>query len=328
MAAAKTTKKGGRMLPAYLAVGPDELKRNDSVRRLKAYLDGGLAAFNLDELTPSADMDPASVVSSLNTFPVGAPFRLVIIHQADKLPKAVSEAIVAYLANPNDGCVLLMEAETLSKGTRLYKAVAKLGKTAVINCGAKKPWELPGYVVSQARRKFGIQIDQDAARELVDRVGESTTMIDRQLRTLADLSRDAGRITLGDVEGHVARVAEVKPWTFLDALCGRDASKALELYNLMRNPSEIMLLSLTVTRLRELICARSLEARGRGGDLAQELGKRDWQVKNHRRWAARFAEGELEHALVACAACDEQLKTGADPKTVFTGLVLLICGMG
>lgn len=314
------------MLPAYLAVGADELKRNESVARLKTYLNEGVAAFNLDELTPSAEMDPSAVVASLNTLPMGTPFRLVIIHQADKLPKAVSEAIVSYLGDPNEGCVLLMEAESLSKGTRLYKAVAKLGKTAIINCSAKKSWELPGYVMKYARARLGIQIDQDAARELVDRVGESTTMIDRQLRTLADLCQGSGRITLGDVENNVARVVEVKPWGFLDALCERDAAKALELYHLMRNPSEIMLLSLVASRLRELICTRSLEARGDAGRLAQELGKRDWQVKNHRRWAARFANGELEHALEACATCDEALKTGAEPTSAFTKLVLQVCG--
>lgn len=320
--------KGGKFLPAYLAVGGDELKRNNTVARLKRYIDGGLMAFNLDEITPTAEMDPAALVASLNTLPMGTPFRLVIIHQADKLPKAASEAVVSYLADPNPGSVLLMEAESLKRTTRLYKAVAKLGKTAIIDCATKKAWELPGYVVKQARSKYHIEMGQDAARELVDRVGENTTMIDRQLRSLSELCRDAGRITLADVESNVARVAEVKPWGFLDAVCERNAAKALELYNLMRNPSEIMLLSLLVGRIRELICAKSLEARGAGGTLAKELKKADWQVKNHRRWAARFAEGELEHDLMACATCDQELKSGADARTSFTRLVLLVCGVG
>lgn len=324
--ATRGTQRNTKLLPAYLAVGADELKRNESVSRLKRYLEGGLEAFNLDELTASAEMEPSGVVASLNTLPMGTPFRLVIIHQADRLPKAVSEAIVSYLADPNEGCVLLMEAESLSRGTRLYKAVAKLGKTAIIDCAAKKSWELPGYVAKRAHTRLGIEIDQDAARELVDRVGDNTTMLDRQLKNLKELCPHAGRITRADVEKHVARVAEVKPWGLIDAVSERNAAKALELYGLMRNPSEIMLLSLVTTRVKELICAQSLERRGRIADLGRELNKRDWQVKNHRRYAARFGEGELEHALMACAECDEKLKTGADARTAFTLLVLQICG--
>lgn len=312
------------LLPAYLAVGTDELKKNEAVARLKARLDGGLAAFNLDEIAPSVDLDPAAVVASLNTLPVGTPFRLVVIRRAEKLPKAVSEAIVSYLADPNTGCVLLMTAESLPRNTRLYKAVAKLGKKAVIDCSAKKSWEMPGYVVRHARG-LGIQVDQDAARELVERVGEDTTMLDRQLRSLAELAGSRGRITRGDVESNVARVAEVKPWGFVDAVSARDAAKALSLYNLMSNPSEIALLALVTARIRELICAKALDARGRGGELAHELHRADWQVKNHRRWAAGFAPGELEHALMACADCDARLKSGAEPRTALTSLVIQVC---
>lgn len=310
---------GKELLPAYLVVGTDELRRNRVVARLKGRLDEGLAAFNLDERVARGDMEPTELLSSLNTLPMGAPFRLVVVSQADHLPKPVSESIITYLKNPNHDCVLLLVADSLSKGTRLYKAVAKLGKSAIISCEQKKSWELPGYVVSEARRQ-GIQIDQQAAQELVDRVGESTTMLDRQLRSLWDLCRGQGRISLEDVRNNVARVAEVKPWGFLDAVCNRDAKQALSLYNLMRNPSEIALLSLLCGRIRELICAKSLDARGMGSQLSSELHRQSWQVKNHRRWAGRFRPGELERALMDCATCDAALKSGANPKTAFTRL--------
>ena len=171
-----------------------------------------------------------------------------------------------------------------------------------------------------------MQTDEAAAAELVSRVGESTTMIDAQLRSLAALCRDRGRITVADVEQNVARTAEVKPWDFLDAVCARDAAKALGLYHLMQNPSQIALTSLLCGRLRELVCARSLSARGEGGLLASELGKQQWQVKNHLSWARRFADGELEGSLDRCARCERALKGGDDPETTFVSLVLYVCG--
>jgi DNA polymerase-3 subunit delta len=317
--------KTRELLPAYLIVGADELKSKTAVKRLKGRLDEGLAAFNLDEMEPSPDMEPGNVVASLNTLPVGPGFRLVVIGKAEKLPKPVSEAIITYLKDPNPGCVLCLVATSLAKSTRLYKAVKAVGEKAVIDCAPKKRWEMAPSVVKMAAR-YRVGMSDAAATELVSRVGESTLMIDAQLGRLADLCRDKGYIDVEDVERNIARTAEVKPWDFLDAVCSRDCAKALGLYRLMQKPSHIALTSLMVGRLRELVCARALERRGEAGVLAQTLGKQQWQVKNHLRWSRRFADGELEHALASCARCERSLKSGADPETAFVSLVVSVCG--
>lgn len=317
--------KTAKLLPAYLVVGADELKRKSAITRLKGYLDEGLAAFNLDEIVPTADTDPTSVISSLNTLPVGNSPRIVIIEPADKLPKPVSEALVAYLKDPNLACTLLLSATTLAKSTRLYKAVAKVGPKAVIDCTPATRRDLPGYVQKLAR-SHGLTIDQDAARALVDRVGESTTMLDTQLRTLSALKGGQGQVTLVDVEASVARVAEVKPWEFLDRLSEKDARRSLELYALLRGSSQVGLLTLVTIRIRELICARALDARGEGAGVARALGKQDWQVRNYARWARRFAPGELERDLAACASCERALKGSANSDSAFLSLIATICG--
>ncbi len=314
-----------QLLPAYLVVGSDELKAKEAVRRLRGHLELGFEAFNLDERVAASDMEPQELIASLNTLPFGSGFRLVIVSSAEHLPKPVSEAIISYLNDPNASCVLCLVAEKLARTTRLYKAVDALGQKAVIDCSPAKRWDLPKRMVTMARNR-GMRIDAAACDELLTRVGESTTMLDRQIGTLAELCRASGVITRADVERYVTRIAEVKPWDFLDAVCERDARRALELYGLMSNPSEIALVTMLVGRLRELVCAQSLAARGQQGTLASTLGKQAWQIKNHSRWAARFGRGELAEALASCASCDRALKTGADARTTFTRLVLQICG--
>ena len=314
------------LLRAYLIVGSDELKRQAAVARIKRYVDEGLVDFNLDELTASADMDPASLVASLDTMPFGPGPRLVIVHDAGKLPKAVSEALITYLDNPNPSSVLCLEAESLAKGTRLYKAVAKQDGKPIVECAAKKAWELPAYVAQLCQRTHGKRMGEAAAKELVGRVGESTVLLDAQVRTLAELVGDRPEITLADVEEHVARTAEVKPWEFLDAVSGRDARRALALYQSMTDPSQVALLTLLVGRIRELACARSLAARGEGASLARALGKQEWQVKNHLRWARGFADGDLERALVEAAALERILKGTGDSDAAFVSYVARVCG--
>ena len=312
------------LLPAYLIVGPDELKRRQAVARLRARVDGPLGAFNLEELTASGDMDPAGLLASLNTLPVGGDRRVVIVEGAEKLPKPVSEAVISYLTDPNESCTLALVAASLAKTTRLYKAVARVGGKAVIECAAKKGRDLPPYVQKLARA-HGVAMDADAAAKLVARVGDATTMLDNQVATLAELLSGQGTITRALVEEHVARVAEVKPWEFLDRLSARDARRSLALWRLL-DGSALGLLSLVTGRLRELVCARSLDARGQGRALAGELKKQDWQVRNHVRWARGFRDGELEGLLADCAAAERALKSGADERDVMARLIVAVCG--
>jgi DNA polymerase-3 subunit delta len=313
------------LLPAYLVQGSDELRVRRVVARLKTYVAEGFEVFDLDERDATADMAPDELIGSLETMPIGGGQRIVVLHGADHLPKPVSEAIVGYLANPNPGCTLCLVADKLARNTRLYKAVAALGPKAVVECEPKKRWELPQIVVQLGQRR-GITFDRDAAEELVSRVGESTVMLDTQVETLAQLCRANGRVTRSDVEAHVTRIAEVKPWDFLDALSSRDATRSLALYQLMVNPSEIALNAMVVGRLRELVCAKALAARGAQGELARELGKQAWQVKNHVGWARRFGADELRVGLAACAACERALKSGGDAQIEFTRMVLAVCG--
>ena len=309
------------LLPAYLIVGADELKRDAAVRRLRSRVPAEMADFNLDELDGASLEEPGQLISSAQTMPFCADFRLVIVNGAGQLAKPVSEAVVSYLADPNPQCVLCLVAEKLAKNTRLYKAVAKVGPRSVIDCAPLKRWELPPYVVKLAQRR-GLSMDNAAAQELVERVGESTVALDNQIATLAQLVGDAGRITLADVEANVAQIAEVSPWAFADAVCERNAPRAMEMLNLMKAPSLVFLHSVLVGRLRELICAKSLDARGAASGLARELGRQSWQVKNHVRWSRAFGEEELVELLGQAAVCERALKGSQDSEAAFARFVL------
>lgn len=309
------------LLPAYLIVGADELKRGAAVRRLRSRVPADMADFNLDELDGASLEEPGQLISSAQTMPFCADFRLVIVNGAGELAKPVSEAVVSYLADPNPQCVLCLVAEKLAKNTRLYKAVAKVGPHSVIDCAPLKRWELPPYVVKLAQKR-GLSMDNAAAQELVERVGESTVALDNQIATLAQLVGDAGRITLADVEANVAQIAEVSPWAFADAVCERNAPRAMEMLNLMKAPSLVFLHSVLVGRLRELICAKSLDARGAASGLARELGRQSWQVKNHVRWSRAFGEEELVELLGQAAVCERALKGSQDSEAAFARFVL------
>ncbi len=314
-----------KLLPAYLIIGTDELKRNRAVTRMKQRLEAsGLADFNLDERDMArGEQDPEDLLSSLNTYPMGADFRLVILENCNRLPKAVSEMLVSYLAKPSETTVLMIIADKLAKNTRLYKAAVKWDKKALVDCTPKKRWELPAHVRALAPA-HGKAITQGAAEELVSRVGESTRMLDNELKKLASMVAGP-EITREDVERFVVRTAEPKPWDFTDAVCSRNLPKALGLLKMMPK-SDYLLYSLTTTRIRELIVAKCLDARGEGGMLAQTLNMRDWQVKNHLRWARSFKMAELVEALRRAVEVELALKGSRDAELALIQWVTFICG--
>ena len=175
------------LLPAYLIVGTDGVKRDHAVSRMKARLEkSGMVEFNLDERDMTKDPDIESIIGSLNTFPMGSEFRLVILDGCSKLAKAVSEPLVEYLASPSPTTVCLIIADSLAKNTRLYKAIAKIDKKAIVDCSGTKRWELPRRVQQMATQR-GKSISTAAAEEVVSRSGENTRMLDNDLAKLAQM---------------------------------------------------------------------------------------------------------------------------------------------
>lgn len=311
------------LLPAYLIVGSNEPKRDQALARLKKRAEGDFEAFNLEELEAANIAEAPQLLSSLNALPFGADQRIVIVRDAEKLQKPVSEAVIKYLEAPNEQCVLCLVATTLAKSTRLYKAVAKVDKKAVIDCAAPAKRDLVPYVQKIAAA-HGASIDFDAAQELVERSGDSTQMLDNQMVGLVNLLGGAGHINRQLVCDNVARIAEVKPWEFLDLLCSRNTNKSLEALALLADNSPLGLLSLITGRVRELTVARALCQRGQSASIPEALNKQQWQVKNYPRWSNLFKDHELEHCLHTCAQTEASLKSGADPKLELTNLVLQI----
>lgn len=312
------------LLPGYLVVGSDELKSSHTVDRMKARLEkSGMAEFNLDERDMVKDPQIDDIIASLNTFPMGSEFRLVILRNCDKLAKNLSEPLVEYFANPSPTTVCLVMATSLAKNTRLYKAIAKLGPKAVISCAPMKAWELPPQVAKMAQA-YGKSMGIPAAEALVARAGENRRMLDNELKKLAAMITGP-EIALSDVERHVMRTAEVKPWELLNAVAARDLARSLELLRLQPVKSEVRLWSLLVTRLRELIIAKSLDARGQGGQLASTLGVQSWQVKNHLSWARRWKMGELIDALSSAVEVELALKGSRDGELALRMWIIEMC---
>ncbi len=304
------------LLSAYLVTGTDELKRQTVVKRLRARVEEeGDISFNFDSFNGES-AEGEAIVSACNTLPFASTVRLVHVEAVDRLKKADQDQIIAYLEQPSATTVLCLVASGLAKNTRLYKAVAKLGSQAIIDCTPPKLRELPAKVRAMAT-SHGAVITDSAASLLVDLVGENTVALDAELRKLALAHRGSDPINDSEVASLVSRTAEAKPWEFVDAFSARNMQKCLQLRSRMESTTPYALLAMCVTRVRELIAAKSLANRGQSGALASYLHVPDWRVKNHALWARGFTDAELVDALATARAAERAMKSGTDPEDAF-----------
>lgn len=311
------TQVNTELLPAYLVVGDDALKKEAVVKRMRMRLEKvGDLSFNSDTFDgETAHGD--EIASACTTIPFASEKRLVMVTNADKLKKADADEVIAYLKEPLSSTVLLLIASKLARSTRLYKAVAAMGKTAVIDCARPKRNEISGLVKNMAH-KHQIKLTEGAARALIELLGEDTVRLDGELAKLS-LSHGAGaELEESDIRKAVSREAEAKPWDLTDALSARNAKQAMEVLMRMPSASSYSLLGMCVSRIRELICARSVISKGGSAQmLSAEPGQPEWRVRNLTGWAQNYSDQELQWALEGALACERDMKSGTDADAAF-----------
>lgn len=314
--------------PVYLIYGSEQLLLDQALARLTGrFEEAGGTDFDIDRFDgESASAD--SIIGAANTLPFGAERRLVVVRSADKLGKSGLDALAAYASDPSPYAVLVLVAEKIAKNTKLFKAVDKLGGASEFK--APKPREYPSWV-SQAFAARGRKASPDAAELLVRSVGRDLRHLEVEIEKVIAYAGSRTEISREDVAQVVSATATASVFEFLDALGDRDCTRAMRLLAQLVSDGESVhgLHAMSVRRVRDLIAAESLAARGERGvaALASELRRPDWQVRQLPRQAERFSEGELVGALNDAAQAEAQMKTGRDPRLVFERWVLGVCGV-
>jgi DNA polymerase III delta subunit len=194
----------------------------------------------------------ADILDECRSFGLMAPFKLVVVDNADALLKAGDEddagsgdaparrapgparrgqrsnreLLEAYAADPSDSAALVLRARTWRPG-RLDKAVAALGPSgAIIKCEPPTPAEAVAWARDRCARHHGATLAPDAAGLLVENLGPDLGRIDAELGKLA--LADPGRpITADLVRQFVGPSREEEFWRIERSLLSGDARQAL-----------------------------------------------------------------------------------------------------
>jgi DNA polymerase III subunit delta len=297
--------------PVYLVCGDDDAKIDAWRARLRRRAEeengpGGLETFD------ARVSEPAEVVTALASLTFDPGIRYLLVDGADAWKAGQLGPLETALADgpPDTVLVLLVRGKPLKT---LRDAVEKAGGD-VADCAAPKPWELPKWAVERGR-ELGLQLDGEAAKELVARAGPSQQRLSRELEKLAIALHPAASAGAEDVEELTAGDAAPQAYELADALVAGDLRATLSLAEELEAHGERAqkLVFPVVRRLREVHRAVALIESGMPEQkVAGALGGPPWLAKKTIARARKADRATLEHALEVFSELEVGLRGGGD----------------
>jgi DNA polymerase-3 subunit delta len=304
------------LLSAYLITGTDRPKVTRALRRLRDRV-GEQATEHLSAHEASGE-DVAAACNALGLFTVER--RLVVVEHVERWKAPDLKAVQDYLKQPSPTTVLALHGDEVKRDSALAKAVAKSGEVLSYDLptrGRGSKADLPKWVEQQFRDR-GIQIDHEAARALVELVGENVQELETEVDKLTTWA--AGEpIGEREVAELVPARAETPPFDLTDSWGRRDVPGALAASERLVERSgdaarDVLLrtaglLTNHVGRVRE---CQELDSQGvPPGAAAERLKRNRFYVQKLYEQARNHSPDELGNAIVRLADLDLALKGGS-----------------
>jgi DNA polymerase-3 subunit delta len=315
----------------YIYHGDDPFAIQCQVKEFLVQLgDPGLVDLNttrLDGRQASED----DLFSAANSMPFLAERRVVILSNpfARIQSDAARKRFLAFLNGlpESTALVLVVEDEFVRKGKEwdwkslsatktqwMRKWIGEVGKRADYRpCRLPQMNEMSEWVRKEARR-IGGQFTPEAAKSLVNHVGNDTRMASLEVEKLLVFVDFKRPVEIEDVEDLTAQGGQADVFNMVDALAAGDARQALgQLHRLLETQEPLSLFGMVVRQFRLLIQARELLDEGRGGQVKDEMHLAGFVADKLVAQVRRFTMPQLEDIYHRLLLLDEALKTSQMP---------------
>jgi len=224
--------------PAYLIHGDDHGRIAERRTRLRALAEAESGPQGV-EVIEADDSTPEAVANALNAMTFALGRRFIVIDGVERWKeKDLGPLQDALMSIPPDTTVAFFAREdSRTKAPKaLHEAVEQAGGD-ISPEDSVKPWELPKWVMARGR-ELQIELGPDAARALIQQVGDRQQRLLRELEKLALGSEPGAQIDAAEIEGLSAASAERRAWSLADALVEGNAAAATSLYLALRGQGE------------------------------------------------------------------------------------------
>ncbi|MEF8726548.1 MAG: DNA polymerase III subunit delta [Candidatus Bipolaricaulota bacterium] len=204
---------------------------------------------------------------------------------------------------------LLLESESINKGSSLYRAISDKGETKKFSHPTGR--NFPKYV-SQILNDHQVQLTSDAKRWLIQTMEKDLLRVEKEAEKLK-LYGENEELTREVVKDVVWARGKDKMFDFFDALFTRHSREAIELLEemLKEGVDEGKIFFMLANEVRKLIKVQALAADGLSNkEISSETGIYNWLVKKKRGQLNNFTGDELEKLLHLLYREDLKFKQG------------------
>lgn len=252
-----------------------------------------------------------------------SPSSVLVITDAATMPADLTEQVLAVAAAPEEHLCLVVVHDGGARGKPAVDKLKKLGVTYV-EASAIKPWDLPKFVSSEAKRSR-ITIDGLAAQALVDAVGSDPRALAASVSQLAADS-DSGVVDEAVIARYFGGRADVKGYSIADDIMNGRTGKAMEnlRWALETGVSPVSITGALASALRAL--GKYLEVSRSPVsefDMARIIGVTPRKVKDLRMQSQSWNQGGVSTAIKAVAVADADVKGAASDAAFALEQVLL-----
>lgn len=330
--------KNGELAPVYYFFGLENVLKDEAVQTiLDRALDPSFRDFNYDQRSAS-QLDPESLHSLLNTLPMMAERRVVVLREVEALKRKVKvkSVLEAYLKQPSPDTLLI-----LLQGASDPKPEPSLSRgTVAIDFMQLNAERTVRWINHYAKRQH-LELVSEAATHLFESVGNDLGLLRMELDKIAGVASD-GAVSLEVVAGLVGVRRGETLLSWRDLVLEGSWARALPMIGPVLDQSGmsgVKMVSTLATSLIGLRLARPHFDRGlRDRALQQKVmtmllsvrpfGLGDWRVESEKwsRWASDWPTARTGSALRAALKADFALKNTriSDERGVVTDLVLQV----
>lgn len=302
-----------KLRPLYFFYGDESYLLDQMPDRFKfATLDESAYDFNLN-IYYADDASVSTVRETVETLPVFAQQRLVIVKNAHQFNESDWAELDPVISKPVDSTVLIFIADKVDKRKKFFKTISE--NAAVVEF--KKPYDnqVPGWITYIAQN-YAVKITNEAIHKLHRLVGNNLSEIDSEIKKLKSYKGGAPdvqvTIELADVNQVVSLSREENVFDFTKAIGQKDRCRALEqLVQLLdQGQNEVSIVQLVARHMRILLTIRSGMDQGLGGAKLASIAKVPaYFIEGYCDQAQQWPVKKIEEALVLLQETDKALKS-------------------
>lgn len=297
--------------PLYLLVGEERYFSDRCLSQLRhSVVNDDLREFN-EDIFYGSEIDAEKLIDALNTLPVMAEKRLVLLKEAHLLTEKVWSQLDEIKELNTANVVFVIQANQLDRRKKSIKKWLDAG--TVIECQTPQDTARAPWIRSLAQEK-GLELENEALAYLVQMGGNTLVEIDRDLDKLFLFFGEPRRISIGDVAQVLQRSREESIFALSEAVGKRDRPQALFLFHRLQaqGESEIALVALMARHLRILLKVKAAVKAGiKGQALAQKVGVNNYFITSYLQQSNLWTLEDLANAILGLADIDRQLKSSS-----------------